>query len=174
MYILIIIIAIVAIPFILAAFVKSEYTIEKEITINKPVQEVFNYVRLVRNQENFNKWVMADPAMKKEFRGTDGTVGFVYAWDSNKRGGKGEQEIIKILDGKRVDFELRFEKPFKSTSYSWITTESSGSNQTRVQWTFRGTFNYFMKVIHTLFNMKKFLGRDLQASLVNLKNILEK
>ena len=51
-----------------------------------------------------------DPDMKKTYRGTDGTVGFVSAWDSEKDDvGKGEQEIIKITDGERIDYELRFQ-----------------------------------------------------------------
>ncbi len=44
---------------------------------------------------------MTDPLMKKQFKGTDGTVGFLYAWDSqNNEVGKGEQEIERIKDGK--------------------------------------------------------------------------
>ncbi len=75
--------ALIAVLLIVALFVKKEYTIEREITINKPKTEVFNYVKHLKNQDNYSKWVMQDPGMKKEFRGTDGTVGFVYAWDSN-------------------------------------------------------------------------------------------
>lgn len=36
---------------------------------------------------------MLDPNMEKEFKGTDGTVGFIYGWNGNKEGGEGEQEI---------------------------------------------------------------------------------
>ena len=75
------------------------------------------------NQDNFNKWTMMDPNMKRSFRGTDGTVGFVYAWDGNKRAGKGEQEITKITEGKRLDIEVRFERPFKAISSTPFTTE---------------------------------------------------
>lgn len=39
---------------------------------------------------------MTDPNMRKNFKGTDGTVGFCYAWDGNKKAGKGEQEIIAL------------------------------------------------------------------------------
>jgi hypothetical protein len=36
---------------------------------------------------------------EKGIRGTDGTVGFVYGWDSkNKNAGKGEQEIMNITE----------------------------------------------------------------------------
>ena len=39
---------------------------------------------------------MMDRNVKKSFKGTDGTVGFVAAWDSdNKKVGKGEQEVKK-------------------------------------------------------------------------------
>jgi hypothetical protein len=51
--------------------------------------------------------------MKKEFRGTDGTDGFVYAWDGNKNAGSGEQEIKRITDGDRIDLEIRFARPFR-------------------------------------------------------------
>src|SRR6478752_6319146 len=112
MQILLIIVAsiagLVALIFIVALFVPTKYTIQKEIIINKPKQEVFNYIKYLKNQDNFSKWVMTDPNMKKTYTGDDGTVGFVYAWDGNKQAGKGEQEIIKIAEGERLDVEVRF------------------------------------------------------------------
>ena len=94
--ILIVIAAIIAIPLIIALFVSNDYNITRSIIINKPQQEVFDYIKLLKNQEKFSKWVMTDPNMKTTFTGTDGTVGCIYAWDSeNKQAGKGEQEIKK-------------------------------------------------------------------------------
>ena len=94
--ILIVVLIIIAIPLIIALFVRKEYAVERELTISKPQQEVFNYVKYLKNQDNYSKWVMTDPAMKKDFKGIDGTSGFVYAWDSKiKKAGKGEQEIKK-------------------------------------------------------------------------------
>jgi hypothetical protein len=93
--------------------------------------EVFDYVRLLNNQDNFSKWATMDPAMKKSFSGTDGTVGFVSAWESKKKDvGKGEQEIIKITEGQRIDYELRFKEPFEATDLAYITTEPISENQT--------------------------------------------
>src|SRR5215207_2615844 len=111
--ILLIIVVIIAIPFVVALFVKEEYKVQRQITINSSSDSVYNYVKYLKNQEKYSKWVMTDPTMKTDLRGTDGTVGFVYAWDSNnKHAGKGEQEIVKLTEGKEVDAELRFEKPF--------------------------------------------------------------
>ena len=87
--ILIVIVVIIAIPFVIALFTKREYAVEKEILINKPSQEVFDYIKLLKNEERYNKWVMADPTMKREYKGVDGTPGFVYAWDGNDHVGAG-------------------------------------------------------------------------------------
>src|SRR4051812_17891546 len=115
MTILIIVLLIIAIPLIMAATLSKVYAIEREVTIDKPCKEVFDYIKLIRNSENWSKWVMADPNSKKTSKGTDGTVGFIYGWDSeNKNVGQGEQEIIAIKEGERVDYELRFIKPFEN------------------------------------------------------------
>lgn len=174
MTILFIILILLAIPFIRASFLTDEYSIEKQTMINKAKQPVFNYVRLLRNAEHYNKWMMMDPNMKKEFKGTDGTQGFVYSWDStNKNVGAGEQEITGITEGERVNYEIRFIRPFRGVSYAWITTEMVTASQTRVDWVFKGVRNYPMKVMHSVLNLKKVLGNDLQTSLDNLKAVLE-
>ena len=177
--ILIVVIIIIAIRLIIALFIKKEYSIQREITINKPQQEVFNYVKYLKNQDNYSKWVMTDPAMKKDFRGTDGTEGFVYAWDSkNKNAGKGEQEITKITEGKRLDIEVRFEKPFEGIATTPIETEAISENQTKVKWGMNGKSKYPMNFMNLFMdNMSTGLcelGKDLEISLTNLKGILEK
>ena len=97
--ILIAILIIIAIPFVVALFVSKEYATERQITINKPETEVFSYIRQLKNQDNYSVWAMADPNMKTEFTGTDGTPGFIYAWDGNDKAGKGEQEIKGLTEG---------------------------------------------------------------------------
>ena len=175
MNILLIILIIIAIPFIRALLLKKEYIIEREIIIDKPRQEVFDYIKFQKNGENYNKWIMTDPNMKKEFTGVDGTVGFIYAWDSeNKQVGKGEQETKQITDGKRIDFEIRFIKPFEGKAGISMATDSVSENQTKVKWAFDGIRNYPMRIMHLLLNLKKMLGKDLQTSLANLKTVLEK
>jgi uncharacterized protein YndB with AHSA1/START domain len=160
---------------IAAAFLKDEYFIERDIIINQSKQQVFDYLKYLKNASQYNKWIMADPDLRSEYTGTDGTIGFISAWDSdNKQVGKGEQQITDIKSGERIDYEIRFEKPFKGTSFTYITTEAISNTQTKVQWIFKGTRNFAMKIFHLLFNLKKVLGKDLDTSLKNLKTILEK
>ena len=172
---LIVILILIAVILILALFLDNEYLIQRDIVINRPKPEVFRYVSLLKNSDYYNKWVMTDPGMKKEYEGTDGTKGFVYRWESeNKQVGKGEQEIINVTEGERVDYEIRFIKPFSGTSYSTIQMESVSPSQTKVIWTFKGARTYTMKLMHMLLNIKKMLGRDLATCLTNLKTQLEK
>ncbi|MBL7922233.1 MAG: SRPBCC family protein [Bacteroidia bacterium] len=157
---------------IAALFVKKESVIERDIIINKPKAEVFNYVKYIKEQDKFNKWVMADPDMRKEFKGVDGTVGFIYAWDSNAKGGKGEQEIKGLAEGERVDLEIRFEKPFKGISDSIIHTRAISADQTKVIWIFKSNSKYPVNLMSAM--LEGVLGKDLDKSLNNLKRILEK
>ncbi len=165
----------IAIPLIIAIFTKDEYSVEREVMINKPKQDVFNYIKLLKNQTSYSKWVMLDPNAKMEYKGIDGTEGAVFAWDSeNKQAGKGEQTITKIADGERIDLALHFIKPFEGNSTAWLSTEAVSPTQTKVKWGFNGKMVYFMKVIHLFMNMEKMIGKDIQASLSNLKGVLEK
>lgn len=164
----------IAVPLIVAIFVKKDYEVEREITIDKPKEEVFDYVKFLKNQDNYSKWATMDPDMKKTYRGTDGTVGFVSAWESdNKDVGKGEQEIKKITDGERIDFELRFFEPFESTEPAYMTTESVSENQTKVKWGFSGHMDYPMNIMMLFMDFEKMIGDDLDTGLKNLKAELE-
>ncbi|MES2004161.1 MAG: SRPBCC family protein [Bacteroidota bacterium] len=168
------ILIIIAIPLVAAALMKDEYTIQEEIVINKPSTVVFDFVRFLKNTDQYNKWAMLDPNVNRTFTGTDGTVGCIYAWDStHKQVGKGEQEITKITEGSRIDYKLRFFKPFEGEADSWLITSPVNNNETKVSWGFYGKRNFANRIFHFLFNMKKMLGKDLQTSLQNLKGILE-
>jgi hypothetical protein len=129
---------------------------------------------LLKNQNNYSKWAGMDPKMKKDYRGNDGTVGFVSAWDSdNKDVGKGEQEI-KAMDGSKIDYELRFIKPFKSTSLASMNTQAVTDSTTKVTWGFSGKMNYPLNIMNLFFDTEKMVGDDFGIGLVNLKNIMEK
>ncbi len=169
------ILGIIALALIVALFMPKEYAVEREVIINQPKDSVFNYVKYLKNQDNFSVWAKADPNMKKTFTGTDGTVGAIAGWESNDENvGVGEQEIVKITEGERVDFELRFKIPFESTEDAYITTEAISATETKVQWGFNGGMDYPMNLMLPFLQMEKVIGNDLQKGLDNLKVIMEK
>jgi|SRR5450432_4056804 Polyketide cyclase / dehydrase and lipid transport len=170
-----VIIALVVLLLIIALFLKKEYFIEREIAVNKPFQQVFSYIKQIKNQDAYSVWNQIDPSMQKTYTGTDGTVGFIYAWDStNKKAGKGEQEITTIKEGERMDMAIHFIRPFEGRSVAYMTTTATSSNQTTVKWGVNGKMNYPMNIMLLFMNMEKMIGNDLREGLANLKAILEK
>ena len=146
--------------------------IEKSVEIKRKSSDIFNYLKITRNQDNFSVWNMTDPNMKKEYGGTDGTVGFLYKWDStNKNVGAGEQEIVGISEGKSIDYIVKFYRPMENTAKSGFQIVSNGDKNTTVVWTFNSPSKFPMSLLSPIF--KKMLGKDLEKGLSNLKGILE-
>ena len=167
-------IAIIILLLIIGIFTKKDYSVGRDIIINKSKAVVFDYLKLLKNQNKFSVWGSMDPNMKSTYTGTDGTQGFISAWDSeNKNVGKGEQEILKIVDGERIDYEIRFIRPFKSTSWAYITTASINEFQTRVYWEFNAKMKYPTNLMLLFMNMEKMIGNDLQKGLENLQENLK-
>ena len=170
-----IVVALVLAVLVIAGIAPSDYNVKKEVTINKNSKRVFAYIKLLKNQEDYSAWAKMDPQMKREYKGTDGTKGFVVAWQSaNKQVGRGEQEITDIVDGRRIDTELRFFEPFESVNSAYMVTEKLAPGKTKVVWGFDGKMPYPFNVFLLFMDMDKEIGSNLQQGLLDLKNILEK
>ena len=158
-----------------ALFLPSDFQVERSAMINQPRDTVFNYVKYLKNQEIYGVWWKADPKMKKEYSGTDGQPGFIASWNSNKEDvGAGQQKIMALQEGKRIDLELQFFEPFESTNKSFITTQNIEANTTRVSWGISGQMPYPTNLMGLFIDMEAQLGSDLEKGLKNLKRILEK
>ena len=176
MYIAIYIIAAVVVLFILlAAIAPKKYESSRSIVINRPIGEVFQYLKYVKNQDYWSPWKERDPNMKQTFTGQDGTVGFISAWESDhKQVGSGEQEIVNIVENEKIETELRFLKPWKSVSQGYIKVADEGNNKTKVVWGFYGDAKLPMSIFMLFMNMDKAVGKDFEEGLAKLKTILEK
>lgn len=167
------IVALVVLVLVVAAIAPSDYSVRREVMIQKSNQEVFEYIKYLKNQDNFSTWATKDPNMEKTFEGTDGTVGFTSFWNSEvEEVGMGEQEIMKIDEGKRIEFQLRFKKPFEATDMAFMTTENV-DGQTKVVWGFDGNMPYPSNLMLLLMDFDTMLGPELQTGLNNLKTIME-
>ena len=170
--ILLVIAGIIAFLLIIALFIKKQHYVNREIIINAPRQKVFDFLRLLKNQDQFNKWATADKKNRKEeFKGTDGTVGFIYAWSGDKSAGQGEKEIKNIIEGKRIETEIRFVKPMAVTASIIMETESLPGDQTKVTWSNAGTLKYPINIMIPM--MEKNVAKGMDESLSTLKTILE-
>ena len=170
--IILVIAGIIALLLIIALFMKRDHYVKCEIIINATRQKVFDYLKLLKNQETFNENAMVAPDREREFKGTDGTVGYIYAWKGNKDAGEGEKEIMNIIEGERIEMEIRFVKPVTTSASIILETESLPGNQTKVTWSNAGTLKYPVNIMIPM--MEKHVVKDMDMSLLALKNILEK
>jgi hypothetical protein len=170
--ILLVVAGIIALLLIFALFTKREHYVKREIIINVPRQKVFDYLKLLKNQDEFNEHAKAAPDRKREFKGTDGTVGYIYAWSGDKDAGVGEKEIKNIVEGKSIETEIRFVKPMQATASIIMETESLSDHQTKVYWSNAGTLKYPMNIMIPM--VEKHVAKGMDISLGTLKKILEK
>jgi len=169
---LLVLAGIIALILLIALITRKTYYIQREILIEAPLPKVFDYLKQLKNQDHFNKWVMADPCMKKDFTGTDGTPGFIYAWNSHKKAGEGAQEIKAIVEGQTIETEVRFIRPFAGVAAANMGTEAVTANQTKVTWSNASAMKYPMNIMVSM--IEKMLAKDMDESLLRLKGILEK
>lgn len=171
---LIILASILLLVVLAGLFSGKDLAIEKTITINKPVGKVYDYLKFVKNHDNFSEWAMAVPDRKKEYRGTDGQVGFVYAWDSDKdkNVGAGEQEIKALAEGRSIEHELRFIRPRPGVARARFNLSAPSPGQTQVQWGFYSEMQFPGTLMKPL--IKSFLAKNTEKGLQNLKAVMEK
>lgn len=165
-YILFGILGLILLLVLIAAIAPKEMKAESEIIIDQPQSVVYDYIKLVKNQDEFGKWQLMDPNMKTTSTGVDGTEGFIYRWDSEVLN-QGSQKITKVDEGVGIETELDF--GFGEPAQSYLKTVSINPNQTKVIWGMNGKSQYPYNLLNLVYKMDK----DFQEGLENLKRKLE-
>ncbi len=159
---------------LLAAVTRKDYNLERSIVVNKNLEDTYHFISSIETQDSWSKWANLDPNMKKQYIGTDRTVGFISKWDSDhKNVGSGEQEIKKLVPNEKVETEMRFLKPFKSVAHGYFTTTAVNENQTKVAWGFKARMPYPFNLMMVMMNMERMLGNDFEEGLANMKKKIE-
>jgi hypothetical protein len=171
MTILLIIVGILILVMIIPLFMRNVHHAQREKIVHVPAQKAFDYLKMIGNHDQFNKWAKAGER-KEEFKGTDGTVGFISSWSGNKDAGQGEKEIKNLVNAKLIEIEIRFVKPFTAVAQFKITTESLPGDQTKVTWSNTSSLKYPLNIFVPI--IERSLAKDMDQSLDMLKCILEK
>jgi hypothetical protein len=162
---------IVALALLVALFMRKRHFVKREILINAPNEKVFEFLRHLKNQDKFNTHAMAGGERETKFTGTDGTVGYIYAWKGNKDAGEGEKEIKNIVEGKRIETEIRFVKPMAAKATIVMETIPLSAGKTKVSWSNAGVLKYPVNILVPM--VERSLPKEMDKSLLTLKRILE-
>lgn len=159
---------------VLGLIAPTTFVIEKSVSIEKPRFVVFDKIRYSKNHEAWNPWSKKDPLIKYDWKGNDGTVGFITHWVGNNKVGEGEQEIKRIVEGERIDYEMRFSAPVKMTNISSLITTEDSDTKTKLTWYMKGKMSFPGNIMFKVFKMQSKLEDDFEEGLNVIKAILEK
>jgi hypothetical protein len=167
--------ALTALSLITGLYLPKDYTVSRQVTINRSKSDVYDYIKFIKHQHDYSVWWKMDPNQVTTYTGEDGTIGFIAAWKSELDSvGSGEEEIVAMQEGERIDFALRFKEPFESKAQSSMQLEAIDNTTTRITWDFRGDMSYPFNVMQLFISMEYMLGNDIEQGLQNMKIILEK
>jgi uncharacterized protein YndB with AHSA1/START domain len=160
----------VALFFLIAVFLPGEYTVERELTIQKPVDQVFNLAADYELRETWDPWVEKDSTAIVTVTAAEGLIGSKWAWGGDEIGA-GNSVIDKVDSNKAIHSTITFTEPRESQiQIVWTFEEVEGG--TRVVWSMTGEANYPVGRYFALF-VDGMVGPDLEKGLANLKNVLE-
>ena len=113
-------------------FLPSTAQVERSITIEKPVDNVFSIVNDLSRFNEWSPWHGLDPQANYQFEGPQSGVGAKMMWQSqDKNVGSGSQEIIESAANEKVVIALDFGQQGKAIAE--ILTQPVDDN-TLVTW----------------------------------------
>jgi hypothetical protein len=171
--ILVLLAVIVAGFFAFAAAQPTLYRVQRSAKIEAPAPVVFAQLSDFRAWAAWSTWEGKDPAMRKTYEGTPGTVGATYAWQGNEQVGEGKMTITGVQAPMELKLRLEFIKPFAAVaSTQFIVAPEPGGGVTAT-WSMDGTNNLIAKAFGLFVNMDKMVGGDFEKGFAKLKQVAE-
>jgi Polyketide cyclase / dehydrase and lipid transport len=119
----------------------------------------------------WSPWEDVDPALQRDYSGSDSGVGAHYAWSGNRKAGRGTMEITDS-NPEQIAIDLRFEKPFRSENrIDFELLPSDGG--TDVAWRMTGEQTGLAGLLGKVFRMERLVGGDFEKGLAQLKSAAE-
>ncbi len=149
----------------------TPYTVRRETIVLTPAAPLHDLLADFHAWPRWSPWEDLDPDMGRTYSGAERGVGARYAWDGNRRAGRGTMEVTGDEPG-RVEVALAFEKPFPSRSRVEFVLTQEGE-ETHVEWLMRGELNLAMRVFSLVKPMEELVGPDMEKGLARLKAAAE-
>jgi hypothetical protein len=172
----------IAIPIILitiiglliyAATKPNTFRTERKATIKATQAKIFGNINDLSKWQAWSPWEKLDANVKRTLSGPAKGVGAGYAWEGNRKVGKGSMQIVESEASSKVVMKLEFLKPFKASNMAEFTLTKKGTS-TEVTWAMYGPQPYMAKLMGTLIDCDSMVGKQFEEGLANLKALVEK
>ncbi len=165
-----VILALVAVYFILALIGPKEMKVERSVSINKPSSLVTSKLADYKFfHDEWSPFTELDPAMKTTYTGNPGEVGHLYKWSGNKDAGSGEMEI-KAFSGDSLIQRITFDGMGDSKGYYIVKDKSTAAD---VTWGIVFEMGFLFRPMALFMGMEKMVGEKYEKGLATLKTKLE-
>lgn len=159
---------------IMMLLAKKSYTFEKSILIDSSTSSVYNYIKFLKNQEQYHDWFSMDEEKMLDYQGEDGVVGAKCNWISTNRDvGVGVQEIIKLNYPNAVKTSMVVENPIIAfANHDMNIEQKDGKSKLTylVQIHFRFPYNIRMFFM----DFENEIDLSMTQSLKNIRSAVEK
>lgn len=166
-------IAIITFFAFLHAWASKEFNISRTVVINRPKEEVYNFVRQLKKEHSWMPWFANEYKGKLKYKGEDGKLDAMLYWKGHKHFYEGTQKIIKLNQGKLIETRFLIVKPFRLVLLEYKGLKEIDENKTKMVWGIRGGLGFPLSVMALIHPVDKAYGKDLEEGLKNIKSVLE-
>jgi hypothetical protein len=150
----------------------GDFEVVRSTTIAAPRERVHGLINDFHAWREWSPWEDVDPDLHRDYSGAEAGPGAKYAWEGNRKAGKGNMEITGSSP-EQVDVRLQFEKPFKATNQVAFELADAGNAATSVNWRMTGRTTGMAAVFSKFMSMDKLVGNDFEKGLAQLKAAAE-
>ncbi len=149
----------------------DSFALQRQITINALPADIFPWINNLKSMNRWNPWSNQDAKSVIAYEGPDEGPGAIYTWAGGKMG-QGKFQIVDVKSPTEIKCRLLMIKPMAADNVVTFTLMPS-SGPTTVVWSMSGKNSFISKLMHTVMNMDKMVGRDFDKGLANLKALVE-
>lgn len=141
------------------------FHVSKSITIDATPEKIYSIISDYSHWPTWSPWLITEPGVNVSVK----PGGKEYSWQG-KRTGSGGMKVLKENAPLRLDMEVQFLKPWKSTSPVWFELAPAGKSTT-VTWGMTSSLPFFMFFMIKM--MTAYIGMDYERGLRMLKDYAE-
>ncbi len=156
-----------------AATLPGGRRIDRATRVHAAPAAVAAHVADFHRWQSWSPFETLDPAMQRAFGGPATGPGAIYAWEGNRKVGKGRMEIVDASPA-RIRIQLDFERPMKGHNVADFTFQRD-ADATLVRWAmYCPATPFFGKVLGLFVDLDGIVGRSFETGLANLKALAER
>jgi uncharacterized protein YndB with AHSA1/START domain len=150
----------------------GDFEVVRSTTIAAPPDRVHGLIDDFHAWRQWSPWEDVDPSLERDYSGAQSGVGARYAWEGNRKAGKGNMEIVDSKP-ERVDVRLVLEKPWKANNRVTFELAPVGEGSTAVTWRMAGSNSSVAAIFSKLWSMDRLIGKDFEKGLARMKAAAE-